>query len=171
MNDLVFFWLFLKASLFSTGGTGNLPSLHADLISRHIATDRQFGQSLIIGQISPGPSGLWVVSLGYLTYGLVGSLLALIAITLPPLLIVVVDRYYRRVEDHPSAGAFVRGLTISVIAVGAVVLVKVLLGSGGSIGSALAIAAAAAGLTLSRWVPVVAIVAAAAVAGLIAYGV
>ena len=34
MSILEFFWLFLKASLLSTGGLGNLPFLHKDLIGR-----------------------------------------------------------------------------------------------------------------------------------------
>src|SRR5919199_5429647 len=75
---LIYFWLMLKASFFATSGTGNIPSLHADLLARGWATERQFAESLAVGQISPGPSGLWVVSLGYLTAGLPGALLALI---------------------------------------------------------------------------------------------
>jgi len=58
--------LFLKASLFSTGGFSNLPSLHQDLLANAWAKEADFGQSIAIGQISPGPNGLWVISLGYL---------------------------------------------------------------------------------------------------------
>ena len=70
MNDPIswplYFWLFFKASLFSTGGTGNLPSLHADLPAHGWASEQQFGEALTIGQVSPGPTGLWVVSLALL---------------------------------------------------------------------------------------------------------
>jgi len=34
LTSLLFFWLFLKALLFSTGGMGSLPSLRADLLAR-----------------------------------------------------------------------------------------------------------------------------------------
>ena len=61
---LLFFWLMFKAALVSTSGTGNLPIVHQDFLARGWATDRQFAESLAIGQISPGPSGLWVISLG-----------------------------------------------------------------------------------------------------------
>src|SRR6266571_4839680 len=74
INPFIYFLLFLKASLFSTGGFSNLPSLHQDLIANGWATDLDFGQSIAIGQISPGPNGLWVISLGYLTYGYLGRL-------------------------------------------------------------------------------------------------
>ncbi len=46
MNPLLYFWLFLKASLFSTGGFGNLPSLHHDLLARGWATESQFAESM-----------------------------------------------------------------------------------------------------------------------------
>src|SRR5256885_13062862 len=81
INPFIYFLLFLKASLFSTGGFSNLPSLHQDLIANGWAKEADFGQSIAIGQISPGPNGLWVISLGYLTYGYLGAFLALIAIT------------------------------------------------------------------------------------------
>ena len=38
INPLIYFLLFLKASLFSTGGFSNLPSLHQDLIANGWAT-------------------------------------------------------------------------------------------------------------------------------------
>src|SRR5579862_2171177 len=126
MSLLLYFWLFLKASLFSTGGFGNVPSLHSDLIARGWATDRQFAESLTIGQISPGPNGLWVISLGYLTHGVIGSVLALVGITLPPLLILLVQRGYQRVEDHPAVAGFMRGLSLSVIGIFIVVLAGIL---------------------------------------------
>ena len=69
MNPLLLFWLLLKGSLFSTGGMGNVPILHADLLARGWSSDRQFAESMAIGQITPGPNGLWVISLGYLVGG------------------------------------------------------------------------------------------------------
>src|SRR5487761_2663562 len=83
INPFVYFVLFLKASLFSSGGFSNLPSLHQDLLVRSWASDSQLGQGNAIGQISPGPNGLWVIALGYFTYGVPGAALALVAITLP----------------------------------------------------------------------------------------
>ena len=166
MSWLVFFWLFLKASLFSTGGMGNLPSLHADLPARHWATERQFAESLTLGQISPGPSGLWVISLGYLTGGLRGSLLATLAILLPPLLILGVERLYRRVQDHPAVEGFMQGLGLAVVGVFVVALHGILQSAGLSARSVVLLLAAA-GLALSRRVPVIGIVGLAGLAGIV----
>ncbi len=166
MNFLLYFWLFLKASLFSTGGMGNLPSLHADLLARHWAAERQFGEALTIGNVSPGPSGLWVISLGYLTGGLRGSFLALAAILLPPLLILGVERLYRRVQDHPAVEGFVQGLGLAVVGVFLVALHGILASAGLSVRS-LIILLAAAGLALTRRVPVLGIVGLAGVTGIL----
>src|SRR5256714_6316531 len=100
IKPLIYFRLVLKASLFSTGGFSNLPSLHQDLIANGWANEADFGQSIAIGQISPGPNGLWVISMGYLTYGHFGAFLALIAITIPALLVLVGSSGYSHIEHQ-----------------------------------------------------------------------
>jgi chromate transporter len=167
MHDFLYFWIFLKASLLSTGGTGNLPSLHDDLVPRGWANDHEFVESLTIGQISPGPTGLWVISLGYLTHGLPGSLIALIAITLPPLVALLVERVYSRIGHHPSAEGFMQGLALSVCGIFMVVLTTVLHNTGLSAKSVI-IAIAALGLAATKKVPIPAILAVAAIAGCLA---
>ena len=164
MNLLLFFGLLLKASLFSTGGTGNLPSLHADLTARGWATGGEFGESLAVGQVSPGPSGLWVISLGYLVAGWRGAGLALVAILLPPLLVVATDRLYRRVGHHPAMEGFVRGLGLAVVGIFVVVLWGILRNVGPD-ARTVGIALGSVGLGLTRRVPVPAILALAALAG------
>lgn len=168
MNPLIYFWLFLKASLFSTGGLGNLPSLHADLLAHQWANERQFAESLIIGQVAPGPNGLWVISLGYFTGGLSGAMLALIAINLPPLLVLMVDKLYRRIKDHPAVEGFVRGLSLAVVGVSGMILIGLMRNFGVDIRSVL-IATVAIGLGMTRRVPVIGIIALAALVGIVAY--
>jgi len=153
--------------LFSTGGMGNLPSLHADLIARRWATERQFAESLTIGQVAPGPNGLWVISLGYLTGGWRGAMLALIAINLPPLLVLIVDKLYSRIKGHPAVEGFVRGLGLAVVGVFAMVLISLMQNFGVDARSVL-LAAAAIGLGLTRRVPVIGIIALAALVGSVA---
>lgn len=117
INPLLYFLLFFKASLFSSGGFSNLPSLHQDLTGIGWAREEQFGQSLAIGQISPGPNGLWVLSLGYLTYGVLGALLALLAITLPPLAVLVIAAIYNRIEYLRWVPGMMRGISLAVIGI------------------------------------------------------
>jgi chromate transporter len=145
---------------------GNVPSLHNDLVTRGWASEQEFAESLAVGQISPGPNGLWVISLGYLIQGVRGALLALVAICLPPLLVLFMDRLYRRVEHHPAVEGFVRGLSLSVVGVFAVVLLT-LLARTGLDGKAIAITVASVGLGMIRRIPVVAVVALGAAAGIL----
>src|SRR5437868_4240287 len=113
INPFIYFLLFLKASLFSTGGFSNLPSLHQDLIANGWAKEADFGQSIAIGQISPGPNGLWVISLGYLTYGYPGAFLALIAITIPALLLLVVSSGYAHLEHQTWVQGAMYGVSLA----------------------------------------------------------
>ena len=168
MNLLLYTWLLLKASLFSTGGLGNVPSLHSDLIARGWATEPQFAEALAVGQVSPGPNGLWVISLGYLTAGLRGALLALLAIIVPPMLVIAVDRLYRRISHHPAVEGFVRGLSLAVVGIFVVVLFRLLRSAGMDIRT-LTIAACAIGLGVTKRVPVVVILALAASVGLVLF--
>jgi chromate transporter len=117
INPWIYFLLFLKASLFSTGGFSNLPSLHQDLLANGWASEADFGESIAIGQISPGPNGLWVVCLGYLTYGWLGGSLALIAIVLPALLVLVVSAGYKRIQHQRWVAGFMRGISLAVVGV------------------------------------------------------
>ena len=147
---------------------GNLPSLHAELLARQWATERQFAEALMVGQVAPGPSGLWVLSLGYLTDGLRGAMLALIAITLPPLLVLMVDKLYRHVKGNPVVEGFVRGLSLAVVGVFGMVLIDLMRNSGVDTRSVL-IATAALGLGLTRRIPIIGIIALAALAGSVAH--
>jgi chromate transporter len=168
INPLIYFLLFLKASLFSTGGFSNLPSLHQDLIANGWATEADFGQSIAIGQISPGPNGLWVISLGYLTYGLAGAALALAAITLPALLVLAISAGYNRIEHHPSVQGAMFGVSLAVVGL-LLTVVYTILRQPGVDWRGLLIAAVAFGLALTRKVNLLLILAMAGAVGFVLY--
>ncbi len=166
MNPFVLFALVLKASVFSMSGMGNVPSLHSDLVPQHWATERQFVEALAVGQLAPGPNGLWPVSLGFLIGGVRGSLFALAAILLPPLLVLLLDKLYRRVESHPAVEGFVRGLSLATIGVFVVVLLD-LFRHGDTSFKSVVITLATVFLAMTRRVPIPGILALAAVAGVL----
>ena len=168
INPLIYFLLFLKASLFSSGGFSNLPSLHQDLIANGWATDVEFGQSIAIGQISPGPNGLWVISLGYLTYGYVGALLALIAIIIPALLVLAISAGYKRIEQRTWVQGAMHGISLAVVGL-LLTVVWTILHQPGVDWRGLLIAAGAFGLALSRKVNLLIILSLAGVVGYLLY--
>ncbi len=165
INPFLYFLLFLKASLFSTGGFSNLPSLHQDLLANNWAQEADFGQSIAIGQISPGPNGLWVISLGFLTYGFLGALLALLAITIPPLLSLAVAAGYARIERQAWVQGAMQGVSLAVVGI-LLTVVWTILRQPGVDWKGLVIALAAFGLALSRRVNVLLIL---GLAGLVGY--
>jgi chromate transporter len=168
INPLLYFLLFLKASLFSSGGFSNLPSLHQDLLGNGWAAESEFSQSIAIGQISPGPNGLWAISLGYLTYGLPGACLALLAITLPPFLVLAVAAGYARIAGQRWTAGLMRGISLAVIGI-LIFVCWTILQQRQIAWSGWVIASAAAALALTRRVPLVAILGVAGVAGYALY--
>jgi chromate transporter len=169
VNPFEYFWLFLKASLLSTGGLGNLPFLHTDLIDLGWAGESDFLTAIAVGQLSPGPTGLWSISLGYLTFGWLGAGLALAALSLPPLLVLGVNAFYNRIENLKPAQDFMRGLSLGIIGLTLAVTFGL---AGASVVdvSSLLIAMGAFALALSKKVPAVFILILAAVVGCILYG-
>jgi chromate transporter len=169
MNPLTFFWLFLKASLFSTGGLGNLPFLHTDLMALGWAREPDFITAIAVGNVSPGPTGLWSISLGYLIFGWLGAFLALLALVLPPLLILIVSAFYSRIEKKPAVQNFTIGLALSIV--GLTITVTCGLAKSSILDwSGVIIALSALGLALSKKVPVILILALAGLVGFLLYG-
>lgn len=170
MNPFIYFLLFLKASLFSTGGLGNLPSLHQDLIANNWAVEAQFAQAIAVGQISPGPNGLWSVSLGFLTYGYLGAVLALVALSLPPFTVLALASVHQRFHERPQVKGLLRGVGLGVV--GLMLVVSLLLTSSESMQDwkAWLIAIGAFGLLASKKVHVIVVLLLAALVGFLCYG-
>lgn len=169
MNLLLFFWIFLKASLLSTGGMGNLPFLTKDLGDLGWAEEADFLTAIAVGSVSPGPTGLWSISLGYLVYGWLGAGLALAALLLPPLLALVVDAFYSRIEGRPAVEDFTRGLGLGVVGLTFTVAIG-LAQSAVTDWVGIAIALGALVMVMSKRVPVIVVLVLAALVGVLVYG-
>ena len=145
-----------------------MPFLHRDLLALGWANESDFITAIAVGQVSPGPTGLWSISLGYLTFGWLGAGLALAALSLPPLLIVGVASIYDRMEKLPGVQNFSRGLALGVI--GLTLTVALGLARTAIIDwRSVIIAVCALGLALSKRVPIILILVLAAVAGWLIY--
>lgn len=168
IDPLIYGLLFLKASLTSTGGFSNLPSLHQDLLGAGWATDADFTESIAIGQISPGPNGLWVISLGYLTYGFAGAAMALVAITVPACLVLGVAAIYARIERQRWVEGLMRGFGLAVIGI-LVTICWTIMRQPGIDWTGWLIAAVAFGLAVSRRVHILLILVLAGASGYLLY--
>jgi chromate transporter len=111
---------------------------------------------------------LWSISLGYLTYGWLGSLLALAALSLPPLLIVGVAAFYKRIENVPVVQDFTRGLALGVV--GLTLAVAFAIAHSTIVDwRGIAVAIGALVIALSKRVPVLAVLCLAGLAGIAFY--
>lgn len=111
--ELALFLLLLKDSALALGGLGSLPLIRQDLVATGLATDAMVVQSLAIGRLSTGPTGLWIVSLGYQMHGWLGALYALAACSLPPLVMVPATMAARRYLLTAWFAGLVRGAALA----------------------------------------------------------
>jgi chromate transporter len=161
---------FAKASAFTFGsGLAVVPFLHQGLVnSHHWLTEQQFTDAVAMGLISPGPVVIMGTFAGYLVSGVVGAVVATVAIFTPTYLFVVVPgRLFRRFERHPRVQGFVKGATAA--AAGAIAGAAIVIGRQTITGwLSVAIGLVALALLLQKWikVPEAAIVALGAGAGL-----
>ena len=132
MDPLALFVTFLRASVFSLGGQSGLPLLREDLVNSGALSDAQIIDGLVIGRLSTGPGGLYMVSFGYMAGGWWGSALALVAVTLPPLIILPAADYLRPRLTHRRVNGLIRGLAFTTSGLVVATSLDLLLSTGGS---------------------------------------
>jgi chromate transporter len=161
---------FAEASALTFGsGLAVVPFLHHGLVeTHHWLTEQQLTDAVAMGLISPGPVVIMGTFAGYLVAGVVGAVVATVALFTPTYLFVVVPgRLFRRFEKHPRVQGFVKGATAA--AAGAIAGAAIVIGRQTISGwLSAAIGVVALGLLLQRWVkvPEPALVVLAAGAGL-----
>jgi chromate transporter len=162
---------FAKASALTFGsGLAVVPFLHAGLVNgHHWLSEQQFTDTVAMGLISPGPVVIMGTFAGYLVAGVVGATIATVAIFTPTYLFVVVPgRLFRRFERHPRLQGFVKGATAAAagaIAGAAIVIARQTIT--GWLSATIGIVALALLLQKRIRVPEPALIAFAAVAGLV----
>ena len=105
---------FLKAGAFIFGsGLAIVPFLREGVVTQHHwLTQHQFLDAVAMGLITPGPVVITAAFIGYLVGGILGSVVATVAIFTPIYLAVVIPgRWFVRHRENPQLKAFVRGAT------------------------------------------------------------
>ena len=114
MNVLALYLLFLKATLTSFSGLTSLPMVRDDLvIRRHVITDRDLNAAVAVGRTTPGPVGLYIVSVGYFAAGWRGAAAAALALMTPAFLIVPLLRYLGRRAGSPRVRSAIDAVTLA----------------------------------------------------------
>jgi chromate transporter len=92
-------WTFAVMSLFAVGGANSaIPEMHRVAVDvNHWLTDKQFTDVYAIAQLSPGPNVLIVTLIGYSVAGILGALVATLAMCVPTaVLALIVSRFLTR---------------------------------------------------------------------------
>jgi chromate transporter len=131
------------------GGFAIIPGLQASVLAHGWLTPHQFADAVAIGKLTPGPVLLMATFIGYVMHGVIGALIATLAIFSGPLLLVMaVGGWLARVRSQRPVRAALRGLTPAVV--GLMAGAALTLGQSLDGPPELAIAAASL-LTLSRF--------------------
>ncbi len=114
LNPFLLYLLLVKATLTSFSGLASLPILREDLVERrHVLTDEQLNTAIVITRTTPGPVGLYVVSVGYFVAGFPGAIAGWAAMTTPALLILPLLHYGGRRAEHPRAKAVIQAVVLA----------------------------------------------------------
>ena len=114
MNAFLLYLLLLKATMTSFSGLTSLPIIRNDLVlHHHVVTDRQLNTAVAAGRISPGPNGLYIVSIGYMAAGIPGAVAGYFAMITPAFLILGFLYLLRGATKHPAMQGIVRAVTLS----------------------------------------------------------
>lgn len=120
MNAFVLYFYLLKATVTAFSGLASLPVVRADLVVTHgVLTDEQLNTAVIVSRTTPGPVGVYVVSVGYAVAGIPGALAGWAAMVTPAVFIIPLMRYASRRATHRR----MRGATLAVVAASAGLLV------------------------------------------------
>jgi chromate transporter len=122
-------WVFFRTGvLLFGGGLVLVPLLAPEVVARGWLTEPAFLDGVALGQATPGPIVLTAAFVGFAVAGVVGAVVATVAIFLPSFLAVLAGSgpFLRRFRDRPAVAAFVEG--VSAGALGAILASAVLLG-------------------------------------------
>jgi chromate transporter len=131
------------------GGFAIIPHLKSVVARQGWLTDRQFADAVAIGKLTPGPVLLLATFIGYLRNGVVGALVATLAIFSAPFaLVTLAGSWLDRLRSRRTVRAALRGLTPAVLGLMAAAMISLFPTMDGSPEIAIAVAV---GLTLTRF--------------------
>lgn len=114
MKLLLLYALLLKATVTTFSGLASLPVLRDDLVLHHgMITDRQLSTAVVVTRTTPGPVGVYVVSVGYFADGVPGAIAGWLAMITPALLIVPLLRFAITRAEHPRVKSMIHAVVLA----------------------------------------------------------
>ena len=114
MNVILLYFLLLKAMLSSFSGPTSLPVVRQDMVVKYkVITDSELAAAVAAGRATPGPFGLYLVSVGYQIGGISGALAGWLALITPAFLIVPLVKYMGNRVRTPVIRSSIRAVTLA----------------------------------------------------------
>jgi chromate transporter len=114
MNLFLLYLVLAKAMISSFSGPTSLPVVRHDMVEvYHVITDQQLTAAVAAGRATPGPFGLYIVSLGYFVDGVPGACVGLLALITPAFFIIPMLRYLGKRVNHPRIRSAIRTVTLA----------------------------------------------------------
>lgn len=116
MNTVTLYLILLKATVSSFSGLSSLPIIRDELVvNRHALTDQQLNAAVAVGRTTPGPMGVYVVSVGYFVGGIPGAVAGWLAMVTPALLVVPLIRFFGARAERPIIRDALSGVVLSSV--------------------------------------------------------
>jgi chromate transporter len=112
MSVILLYLLLLKGTITAFAGLASLPVIQDTLVFQyHVLTEKQLNEAVVITRSTPGPVGLYIVSVGYFVAGIPGAIAGWLAMITPAFLIIPLVHFAGRKIDHPR----VKGILETVV--------------------------------------------------------
>ena len=114
MNVFLLYLLLLKGTVTAFAGLASLPVIQDELvIQHHVLTDTQLNQAVVVTRSTPGPVGLYIVSVGYFVAGVPGAIAGWLAMITPALLIIPLVHFVGRRMEHARVRSILQTVVIA----------------------------------------------------------
>jgi len=114
MNVFLLYLILLKGTATTFAGLAALPVLQDALVEHHhVLTNDQLNDAVVITRSTPGPVGLFVVTVGYFVAGIPGAIAGWLAMVTPALLIIPLIHCVGRKMEHPRIKGVLQAVVVA----------------------------------------------------------
>jgi len=114
MNIVYLYFLLLKGTMTAFAGLASLTVIQDTLVNQHhLLTDQQLNEAVVITRSTPGPVGLYIVSVGYFVAGIPGAIAGWLAMVTPALLIIPLVHYVGKRMEHPRVKVILQTVVLA----------------------------------------------------------
>lgn len=114
MNIFLLYLLLLKGTVTAFAGLASLPVIQDTLVTHHhVLTDKQLNEAVVLTRSSPGPVGLYIVSVGYFVAGVPGAIAGWLAMITPAGIIIPLVHFVGRRMENPRVKSILQCVVIA----------------------------------------------------------